>query len=100
MITYDTAQHPLKPEDCTPVLQKDLVIRRMAGYSHYKYQYVLFKDDKSVCNHSSDAEYPLGLVCIHPSDGSIRLTMKQICELDFQTVEDDDVFVVPVTIKN
>lgn len=77
-------------------LQKDLSIRRMEGYNGYKFQYQLFRDGKPIKTHVSNTEYPLGLVCIHPGDGSIHLTMKQICELDFTTIPDEDLFVVSV----
>lgn len=77
-------------------LQKDLTVKRMVGYSGWKYQYQLFKNGHPVKNQVSNIEYNYAVVSIHPSDGSITWALKQICELDFTTMPDEHLFVVSI----
>jgi len=94
------AEYPLTPKDATAILQAHLVIRRMEGYSGYKYQYQLFVDGKSRDNQRSDREYQYGIVSISPTDGSVKMVLQDPKEMDFEDLVDESMFTVPVTIKN
>ena len=91
-------QFPLTPIDA--IQQRDLAIHRMEGYNNFKYQYQLFKEGKYCKNHLSDYEYQYGVVDINPVDGSITLTMRDVRNILFSSLEDDNVFLVEVTIKS
>jgi len=81
--------------------QRDLSVHRMKGFHNRKYQYQLFIKGVFQKTHTSDIEYPYGMVQVDSPEGSVRLTMKELADLkDFSGFTDPNTFLVPVTIKS
>ena len=81
-------------------LQKDLEIIRIKGCNNIKYQYQLFNKGTSVKMLLSDKIYHLGVVMINNTDGSINMLLLETAqEVNFKGLEEEDTYVIPVTLK-
>lgn len=96
----EAAEFPATPKESFYVLEKDLKVIRMIGYNNHAYQYQLFHKEEYKCNHLSNYEYKYGVVTVNPNDGTMILTMRDASNMNFTSLEDDNVLLVEVTIKS
>lgn len=78
--------------------QKDIAVKRMAGFNGHKYQYQLFRKGVSSKIMSSDIEYNYAVVNVNPIDHTISMQMLlNASSTPFQGIEDGNTYIINVT---
>ena len=81
------------------VFQKDLtIVRTTIGQPNENYEYKLFHRDKFITLRRTDYEYNYGIVTLNP-DSTFDLELKDLKNVKFSKIEDDNIFIVEVKIK-
>lgn len=83
------------------ILQKDIAVIRTRQNTGIKYQYQLFIEGTLRKQRLSNHECRIAEVTINPGTNNIIMDLfRSTNEVEFSKIEDNDLFIIPITIKS